>query len=231
MLGHYKAPARTSKVQESILINKAEQYAFKVKKSLLHRHEAWLYYTSCYLKSIGYVLGQTFFTKHTLENIDRPAIRVFTSTCGYNCNMAYTIRDSPSQYGGAEFTPLYLVQGIQQIENFLRYYCAALDTQTVLQNAIAWVQHQSGWHRLILQDTTTALPNVEVRWIPSIQKYLGENGMTLEMKYSGIYPCQWLNDRHIITTAKHSSTFTPLELRKLNYCRVYLGIMMLSSIT
>eukprot|EP00957_Ditylum_brightwellii_P035859 2717763-Ditylum_brightwellii.AAC.1 len=106
--------------------------------------------------------------QNTLENINRPAIRAFTSKCGYKCNMAYAIRDGPSQYGGAEFTPLYHVQGIQQIEKILRYYCAASDTQTLLQVAIAWVQHQSGWHKLILQDTTTALPHVESRWIPSL---------------------------------------------------------------
>eukprot|EP00957_Ditylum_brightwellii_P195775 14916012-Ditylum_brightwellii.AAC.1 len=110
MVRHYKAPAGTSKVQEIILIKKAKQYDYKVKKSLLYRYKAWLYYTSCYLKSIGYVLGQTFFSKHTLENIDRSAIRAFTSICGYNCNMTYAIRDGPSKYGGAELTPSYHVQ-------------------------------------------------------------------------------------------------------------------------
>eukprot|EP00957_Ditylum_brightwellii_P134248 10234628-Ditylum_brightwellii.AAC.1 len=135
---NYKAPVGASKVQESILTKKAKQYACKVKKSSLYRHKAWLYYTSCYLKSIGYVLSQTFFSKHTLENINRPAIRAFASKCGYNCNMAYAIRDDPSQYGGAEFTPLYHVQCIQQIENFLRHYRVASNTQTLLQIAIAW---------------------------------------------------------------------------------------------
>eukprot|EP00957_Ditylum_brightwellii_P043758 3318018-Ditylum_brightwellii.AAC.1 len=90
-------------------------------------------------------------------------MRAFTSKCGYNCNMAYAIRDSPSQYGEAEFTPLYHIQGIQQTENFLTHYCAVSDTQTLLQVAVAWVQHQSGWHKLILQDTTTVLPHVEAK--------------------------------------------------------------------
>eukprot|EP00957_Ditylum_brightwellii_P140745 10721719-Ditylum_brightwellii.AAC.1 len=137
MLGHYKAPAGTSKIQDNILIRKAKQYACKVKKSLLHRHKNWLYYRRCYIKSTGYVLSQSFFSKHTLENIDRPAIRVFRSTFCYNCNMAYAIKDDPIYYDGAEFTPLYYIQVIQQIENFLRHYCGASDTQTLLQIAIA----------------------------------------------------------------------------------------------
>eukprot|EP00957_Ditylum_brightwellii_P015040 1134552-Ditylum_brightwellii.AAC.1 len=64
----------------------------------------------------------------------------------------------------------------------------------------------------IVQYLTHRLPHVEARWIPSIRKYLGENGMTIEMKYNGVYPCQGLNDRHIMTTATHSSAFTPLDL-------------------
>eukprot|EP00957_Ditylum_brightwellii_P096207 7328817-Ditylum_brightwellii.AAC.1 len=70
ILGYYKAPAGTSKMQENILIKKTEQYACKVKKSLLYRHKALMHYTSCYLKSIGYVLSQTFLTKHTLEHVN-----------------------------------------------------------------------------------------------------------------------------------------------------------------
>eukprot|EP00957_Ditylum_brightwellii_P109998 8390656-Ditylum_brightwellii.AAC.1 len=34
-----------------------------------------------------------------------------------------------------------------------------------------------------------------------------------------------------MTTAIHSLLFSPLELRKLNYCRVYLGVTMLSDNT
>ena len=57
--------------------------------------------------------------------------------------MAYAIRDGPSQYEGAEFIPIYHIQGIQQIENFLRHYQAESDTQKLLQVTIVWVKHQS----------------------------------------------------------------------------------------
>eukprot|EP00957_Ditylum_brightwellii_P204366 15338884-Ditylum_brightwellii.AAC.1 len=87
-LGHYKAPAGTGQVQGGILAEKAEKYARKVLKSALTKYEAWVFYTSCYLKSIGYVLGQTFFSKHVLETINHPAICTFSSKCGCNQNMA-----------------------------------------------------------------------------------------------------------------------------------------------
>ena len=72
-LGHYKVPAGMSKVQENILINKAESYACKVKRSSLNRYKSWLYYTSCYLKSLGYVLGKHFFPNtHWKVSTDLP---------------------------------------------------------------------------------------------------------------------------------------------------------------
>eukprot|EP00957_Ditylum_brightwellii_P204623 15340168-Ditylum_brightwellii.AAC.1 len=108
---------------------------------------------------------------------------------------------------------------------------AESDTQKLLQDAIVWVKHQSGWHKLILQETTILLPRVEARWIPSLHEYLGKTGMKIKLKYNEVYPCQRINDRHIMTSAIHSSSFSLLELRKLNDCRVYLGVTMLSDIT
>eukprot|EP00957_Ditylum_brightwellii_P106582 8131476-Ditylum_brightwellii.AAC.1 len=76
-----------------------------------------------------------------------------------------------------------------------------------------------------------ALTHVEARWILLLCKYLRKTGMKIELKYNGVYPHQRINDRDIMTTAMHSSLFFPLELRKLNYCRVYLSITMLSDST
>eukprot|EP00957_Ditylum_brightwellii_P057639 4370570-Ditylum_brightwellii.AAC.1 len=54
-----------------------------------------MYYNSCYIKSVEYVLGQCFFTQTELEEIESNAIRVFTSRMGYNKNMAKIICDGP----------------------------------------------------------------------------------------------------------------------------------------
>eukprot|EP00957_Ditylum_brightwellii_P085610 6512629-Ditylum_brightwellii.AAC.1 len=125
-LGHYKACAGNSKTQYIVLKNKAKKYACKVLKSSLTHHESWVYYSSCHLKSLGYVLGQTFFSKTLLEDIDQPDIHAFTSKCGYNRNMAYAIQDGPSNLGGSKFTLLYHLQDIQQIQNFVCHFCNLL---------------------------------------------------------------------------------------------------------
>eukprot|EP00957_Ditylum_brightwellii_P139310 10616885-Ditylum_brightwellii.AAC.1 len=73
-----------------------------------------MYYNSCYIKSVGYVLDQCFFTQAELEEIETDAIRVFTSRMGYNKNMAKVIRDGPEPIAGLSITKLIDVQGSKQ---------------------------------------------------------------------------------------------------------------------
>eukprot|EP00957_Ditylum_brightwellii_P052154 3954549-Ditylum_brightwellii.AAC.1 len=73
-----------------------------------------MYYNSCYIKSIVCVLGQCFFSQTELEEIERDAIRVFTSCMGYNKNMAKVIRDGPESIAGVSITRLIDVQGSEQ---------------------------------------------------------------------------------------------------------------------
>eukprot|EP00957_Ditylum_brightwellii_P190827 14527859-Ditylum_brightwellii.AAC.1 len=69
-LGHQKAPGRANVSQKNALQKKSERYDIKALTSALRQHEVKMYYNSCYIKSVGHVLGQ---------EIERDAIRVFTS--------------------------------------------------------------------------------------------------------------------------------------------------------
>eukprot|EP00957_Ditylum_brightwellii_P051070 3871890-Ditylum_brightwellii.AAC.1 len=73
-----------------------------------------MYYNSCYIKSVGYVLGQCYFTQAELEEIETDAIRVLTSQMGYNKNIAKVIQDGHESIAGISITQLIDVQGSEQ---------------------------------------------------------------------------------------------------------------------
>eukprot|EP00957_Ditylum_brightwellii_P112956 8613518-Ditylum_brightwellii.AAC.1 len=104
--------------------------------------------------------------------------------------MAYAIHDGPSHLGGSEFTLLYHLQGIQQIQNFVRRFCTPSDTQHLLHIALVWIQHQSGWQTSLLKDTTSVLPHDESCWLPSLRSYLGAYGSSFDISYTGVYSLQ-----------------------------------------
>eukprot|EP00957_Ditylum_brightwellii_P092162 7016431-Ditylum_brightwellii.AAC.1 len=55
-LGHLKALGGGNLSQEALLTMKSERYAVKASTSSLIHKEAKMYYNSCYIKSVGYVL-------------------------------------------------------------------------------------------------------------------------------------------------------------------------------
>eukprot|EP00957_Ditylum_brightwellii_P143822 10959317-Ditylum_brightwellii.AAC.1 len=104
--------------------------------------------------------------------------------------MAYAIHDGPNHLGGSKFTPLYHLQGIQEIQNSVRHFRTPSDTQHLLHIALTWMQHQSGWQTSLLKDTTSVLPHAESCWLPYLCSYLGAYGLSFDLSYTGVYPLQ-----------------------------------------
>eukprot|EP00957_Ditylum_brightwellii_P093517 7121539-Ditylum_brightwellii.AAC.1 len=122
-------------------------------------------------------------------------------------------------------------QAILGERNSPHYTIFKSDTQKLLKIAQSWVQNQSGWHKSILDDTTTPLPHVESCWIPSLRTNLGEYNLKPDLDYTGVYSLQQLNNCHIMTIAIKSNDFTSIEIKKINNCREYLGLTTLLDIT
>eukprot|EP00957_Ditylum_brightwellii_P053426 4048985-Ditylum_brightwellii.AAC.1 len=93
------------------------------------------------------------------------------------------------------------------------------------------MQHQSGWQTSLLKDTTSDLPHVESRWLPSLYSYLGAYGLSFDLSYTGVYPLQRVNDCHIMNAVIHSQQFTVIKIKRINYCHLYLGVTTVSDIT
>eukprot|EP00957_Ditylum_brightwellii_P042444 3214104-Ditylum_brightwellii.AAC.1 len=96
--------------------------------------------------------------------------------------MAKVIRDGQAELAGAGMTPLIDVQGIEQVKIFIRHIRSDSQATKLVKIAVAWAQHQCGWHELILTDVNTVLPHFEVRWLRAFHKYLQRIHATIEME-------------------------------------------------
>jgi hypothetical protein len=73
-LDHYKAPAGNAATQLSILKTKCNKFGKQVATGLFYSRDAWIFYQSIYMKSMGYILPRSFFTKAQLKSIQTAAI-------------------------------------------------------------------------------------------------------------------------------------------------------------
>ena len=231
-LGHYKEPAGTQREQYRNLWQKSDKKTEFIWKCHLTPKEAWTYYYACYLPSIGYPLACSSLTYAQLDRVQRTAMRIIVARCGFNRNTKREIIYGPMAYGGANFRYLYMHQGVGQITTFIKHWRQP-DTISgkLLRCTMAWTQMTAGTSYSILQRVYEVLPHLESRWLTSMRTFMADINATIELDETGVPSVQRQADKHIMDQILESNKFTAAQIRRLNYCRLFLQAITLSDIT
>ena len=137
----------------------------------------------------------------------------------------------PHYLGGAGFFHLYDEQGYGQIKLFMKSWRSPETLQgKLLRVSMAWAQYGAGIGVPLLEDTTTRLPHLESETIRSMREYLASVGGTIELQGDFVVARQRAQDDFIMDVAVASRRFRPAELKRINYCRLYLNVLLVSDI-
>ncbi|KAI2499304.1 hypothetical protein MHU86_15148 [Fragilaria crotonensis] len=230
-LGHYKAPIGNQMEQFRQLKRKSDDAVAFLWTCPLSKLEAWTYYYACYLPSVGYPLACSSLKKIQLDLIQRKAMSIIVARCGYNRNTKKEILYGPLELGGANFRHLYIQQGGGQIGMFIRHWRLKSTAGKLLRVALSWFQQQTGVSYSILEKVTSSLPHLESKWIGSLRQFLAETDMYLQVDAKSIPKLQRHYDYYLMDAILESKQFTDAEIRRLNYCRLYLKAVTLADIT
>jgi hypothetical protein len=199
-LGHYKAPAENAATQLSILKTKSNKLGKQVATGPFDSRDACIFYQSIYMKSMGYILPQSFFTKAQLKSIQTAAMSAIIAKCGYTRKTKTEVTYGPTILAGVGFDGLYRVQGIGQIMLFLKFWRTDCQTNRLLRVVMAWAQLSAGTSQPILTNTTAALPHLKVRWLHSLRDFLKEIDAEIEIDHNQVPQIQRQYDMSILWT-------------------------------
>jgi hypothetical protein len=93
-----------------------------------------------------------------------------------------------------------------------------------------WAQQCSGTGTSILRDTTTKLPHLECKWLASLRQFLQDIEGQIHLRHDFVEPLQRQQDSFLMDLATGTKKFGKAELRRINYCCMYLGVLLLSDI-
>jgi Reverse transcriptase (RNA-dependent DNA polymerase) len=230
-LGHYKEPAGTQSTQYRKLWAKSDDITEFLWKCTLAPVEAWTFYYACYVPSIGYPLSCSSLTYAQCDRVQRKAMSIIIPKCGYNRHTNRAIIYGPMLYGGANFRHMYMQQGVSQITTFLRHWRQQLVPGQLLKTALAWHQLSLGVSYSFLSRVHDELPHCESVWLKSMRTFLAVINASIELDEPCIPPAQRNGDEYIMDMILDSGQFTNAQIRRLNYCRLYLQVVTLSDIT
>ena len=141
-------------------------------------------YNSIWLPSVGYVLGQTMFTRSQLNTIDKKSMPTIYAKCGFNRNTSKAILQGPANIGGGGFVSIRVKQCSDLLQQFIKLWRSPQSRFSKLLRAIlSWSQFHSGLDHSILMDTKTNLSYLDGRLIPVIRSHLNDLDATLEIDH------------------------------------------------
>ena len=199
--------------------------------SRLTREEAWIYYHSCYIPAVTYPLTSTFLSLAQLKSIQTKAMGIITAKCGYNWYTKTEVLFGPKNLGGAEFGHLSAQQGISPATYFLRHRRTQSTVGNLLKCTLAWLHLSAGMSYSLLERVDKQLPHLESKWIHSLRQFLSSISASIHLDDPCMPQPQQVNDQYLMDMIIHSNPYSPVQIRTLDYCRLYVQAVTLADIT
>lgn len=197
----------------------------------LQRSEAWTYYTECYLPRVCYPLTASYLISKQLTKVQMKAMSIIIPGCGYNYNTHRAIIYGPQQIGGAGFRHLNVEQGVLQVAFFLRHIREKSQLGQLFRCIISWLQLSIGVSFSVFASPQVILPHMEAKWLAPMHNFLAEQNLSIQLDHGGVPLIQQENDSYIMDFILASNHYSPAEIRRLNYCRIYLNVVTISDLT
>ena len=156
---------------------------------------------------------------------------IIVPKCGFNRHTKRAILYGPVILGGANFRLLSVEQGIRQTQYFLKHWRQDSTAGKLLKCTLAWLQLSVGVSYSVLDDPHSLLPHMESKWIASLRSFLAQVKASIILDEPQVPEIQREHDAHIMDLVLRSEKFKPHEVRKINYCRLFLQAVTISDIT
>ena len=230
-LGVWKSPSGILKQQFAHLQNKSSKWTAAMMAAPLTKDEAFLSFTRIYIPSLRYGLGTCYFPPSDLVRIQRPAVNAILPKMGFNRHTPRDVVYGPRNLGALGLPNLVFEQGAQQIQFLGRHLRSPTSSlRSLFQIAIEWFRMLSGYTTCPLATPQLSTAHVEFAgWFKSIQTFLTTIHFSLDIPNLYCPRSLRIHDRAIMSLPQ--AQFSNGDLVRINRCRLFLQVHMLSEIS
>jgi hypothetical protein len=192
--------------------------------------ETELFYLVIYRQSTNYCLPTSHFTFKELNAAQTKSHRAFLRKMRFNSFSGNAVMYGPEELGGRDLIHLYDEQGFGQIKLLVKFWRTPDNKPGVLLRiTMKWAQYTVGISISILSETSLKLPHLEAVWLASMREYLHSVQGSIELDEDCVEAMQRENDAFIMDIVLEKK-FKPAQTRRVNYCRMYLNVLLISDI-
>jgi hypothetical protein len=229
-LGAYLSPLGGQIKACKVLRSHSLVYATRIQSSTIQKEAALWSYLLYLLPKVLFPLMAMTFSDMQCAQIQAPALRAVLRKLHLNRNTARTIIHGPLLYGGMNLPHLYTLQGLYQLKFLLGHLRAQDKTCKLLL-----ISHRS--LPLLIGISSNFLNSTNSRchflacpmWFTSVWKFMSKLHLQLHIQQVWLPPSPTGADVNLMDYFL-SMELSSTQLIRINRCRVFLQILLLSDI-
>ena len=207
--------------------------AQNIQSSPISRFDAYLGYVTMVQRMLQYPLGATCFNKQQCRQLDASFISPILSKMGFNRNTSRAIIYGPIEHGGGlGHGDTETLQGQAHLDLFLSHIRQRDQTGNVLRISLDTLNLFLGLPKYpMTYDFDEVKQYCEPIWLTNTWEFLSSiDGKVLFTNDDTLKP-QCKHDRFLMDEFRRLPGIGSTELRRLNQCRLYLQVTLLSEIS
>lgn len=227
-LGCYSSPSDSNDHKQ--LKEKSDAHGNCLYASDCNTRESQLFYFNIYLPSVTYPLAVLSMTRVQLQEVQKRATHLMLQKYCYNPNTRGALVYCLNACGGYGFLCLYAEQGLLSTQMFIKFWRFNSHISLVLKPTYHWAQYQTGTSSSFLFDVDNKLPHLESKWLGQLRTFLVLIGGKLVLDNPNMIKLQSHRDNFIMDQVLALKHFSTGEIKKINYCRLYLNVTLVSNV-
>jgi len=229
-LGVHLAASGNQVKQAAILHSHSEAYRDSIQSASLTPTEAYWSYMMFLRPRLNYPLPCCSLTQQQYRHIQAAALAALLPKLHLNCHIPRVVLFGPSWYGGLEIPELYTDQGIGQLKLLFGHTKLHDQVGQQILCILSELQLFIGSSSPVLSLPFKVYGQwVGEYWLVSIWRHMSQIGFTLEVENAWRPSLSCQHDIAIMDAAMQYN-FTAQQLKQINFCRMYLQVIMLSDI-
>jgi hypothetical protein len=119
---------------------------------------------------------------------------------------------------------------VEQSKTVIKHMRCEGENHSMLLIMIAWAQLETGMGFALMASPEKKVPHLECAWLQSIRTGLAKTNARIERTESAVYADRRSDDCHLMDQICESKGFTDNQVRRINACRLFLKVTLLSDI-
>lgn len=230
-LGTFQTPNGQVFSQFQALMEKAQRYRKVSQIAHLTKKEAHTLYYAIILPSMTYTFQTTHLSQSAMKKLQSKSTNMVIAKMGIARTTASAVLHGPKSLGGFAFREFFSIQGIHQTLFTIKSWRQTNEKSKLLVIAATWVQFSLGIEEFFLHNVSTPLPHMESDWFASLRTFLATIRSAMVLSFPITDPKARKNDKYIMDLIIQSNRFSPKQIKLLNYCRLFLNVLLLSDLT